>query len=242
MNKKTVIIIPLANEESTISAQIEAIASLSIKNLEAVYVMDSYSKDRTRPIIENYARRWGWVHPDFFEASTGVVSCYLYGLKRALALGADYIIEMDGGLRHDPVLIPLFLKKLDEGYDCVFGSRFMSGGGFEGLPWQHYVLSRYEAILSNMLLGTRLSDMTSGCEAFARNVIERIDLDHFLARETKHFYQTEIRYYCHQLKVCEVPTIIHGSSTEPKSGEEPWSLRTLRELRRRAPIKPNVHA
>lgn len=237
MNHKTVIITPVANEESTIARQIEALAALRIEKLEVVFVLDGYSRDRTRSIIESYAGRFLWVHLEFFEKSTGVVSCYLYGLQKALALGAEYIIEMDGGLSHDPALIPLFIRKLDEGYQCVFGSRFIKGGGFDGWPWHRYALSHYGTVLANMLLGTNLSDMTSGYEAFHRDVLVRIDLDDFLALATTHFYQTEIRYYCHRLKVCEVPIIFHSSSTSLKAGEVKRSWWALWSLRRRKPLK-----
>ncbi len=240
MNKKTVIITPLANEEATILSQIEAVASLKIDGLEAVFVLDNYSKDKTRSIIESASHRYPWVHLEFFKGSTGVVSCYLYGLKKALALGADHVVEMDGGLSHDPMMIPLFIQKLNEGYDCVFGSRFLKGGGFDGLPWHRYALSHYGTVLANIVLGTKLSDMTSGYEAFRREVLLRIDPDDFLALSTTHFYQTEMRYYCHRLKVCELPIVFHGSSTSLKSGEVARSLSALGRLRQRKPLKAGL--
>ena len=56
-----------------------------------------------------------------------MISCYLEGFRRALEDGAEQIIEMDGGGSHRPEEIPQFMDRLKEGYDCVWGSRFMPG-------------------------------------------------------------------------------------------------------------------
>ncbi len=234
---KIFIVTPLANEEATIARQLEAIAALGIPGLEAVFVMDNYSRDRTRGIIENYAEKWPWVHLCFYPESTGVVSSYLKGMKVALEKGAEWIVEMDAGLSHDPADIIRFLAILEEGYECVFGSRFISGGGFEGLPWIRRLISRFGTVLANVLLGTRLTDMTSGFEAFRSEVLTRLDLDAFLSLATTHFYQTEMRYYCSQLKMCEIPIVFHGSSTSLKPGELGRSLKALFRLRSRRPLE-----
>jgi dolichol-phosphate mannosyltransferase len=234
--KHTVIVTPLANEEATIERQIRQIAALRIPRLEALYVMDDYSKDASRAIIERCAREFPWVYLEYFRESTGVVSCYLRGLQAALSLGAEYVVEMDAGLSHDPARIADFIAGLDAGHDCVFGSRFMPGGGFDGLPWTRRAVSRYGTVLANMILGTRLSDMTSGYEAFRADVLRRLPLDDFLSRRTTHFYQTEMRYYCHRLKSLELPIIFKGSSTTLKPAELLRSLSVLWELKQRKPL------
>ena len=49
-----------------------------------------------------------------------------------------------------------------EGYDCNFGSRFCKGARVSEISLNRYLISRGGSILTNLLLGTRLSDMTSG--------------------------------------------------------------------------------
>lgn len=235
---KLVIVTPVANEEATIGQQIDQIAMLGLSDCTAVYVIDSFSTDRTRDIIAAAALQHPWVRLCFYPLSTGVVSCYLYGLRQALALGADYVIEMDAGLSHDPALIPVFLKGLQEGHDCVFGSRFMRGGGFDGLPWQRIVISWCGTVLANFFLGTGLTDMTSGYEAFRRDVLQRLPLEDFLSVRTTHFYQTEMRFLCHRLNVKEIPIVYKGSSTSLKSGELWASLKVLGALRKGAALSP----
>ncbi len=235
--KKIMIVTPIANEELTVERQIRQIAALNMPGLELIFVMDDYSKDQTRSIIERCGQEFSWLHLEFFPMSTGVVSCYLKGLQTALSRGADYVIEMDGGLSHDPSLIPGFVAHLNAGADCVFGSRFLKGGGFDGLPWYRYAVSRYGTLLANGVLGTRLSDMTSGYEAFTVDVLRRLPLDDFFSVRTTHFYQTEMHYYCHRLNVVEVPIIFHGSSTSLKPKEFLRSLKVLMAVKQREPLK-----
>ena len=70
-------------------------------------------------------------------------------------------------------------------------------------PLYRRILSGGGTILSNLVLGTKLADMTSGYEAFQRHVLEQFDFDKFLS--TGHMYQTEMKYYCRNFSYKEVP-------------------------------------
>ena len=231
--KKTIVVMPVANEEETMPSVIDRILALPYENLFLYPVIDAYSKDRTEEIIRSYEKT-GRVKCIFHEKSTGVISCYLYGFKKALEDDAGQILEMDGGGSHDPAEIPQFLEKLAEGYDCVWGSRFIEGGDISNHPLYRRLLSSGGTVLSNLVLGTSLKDMTSGFEAFTREVLERFDFDAFLS--TGHMYQTEMRFYCRNYKTIEVP--IHykggGSSLKLKSVKE--ALRILFQLKKHEPL------
>ena len=200
--KKTIIVMPVANEQDTMASVIEKILALPYDNLFLYPVIDGFSKDDTEKIIRSYEST-GRVKCVFYKESTGVVSCYLEGYRQALKDGAEQVIEMDGGGSHDPMEIPQFIEQLDKGYDCVWGSRFITGGGMEKDPLYRKILSSGGTILSNLVLGTKLKDMTSGFEAFKREVLEGLDLSAFLS--TGHMYQTEMRFYCRNLNTVEVP-------------------------------------
>ena len=221
--KKTIIVMPVANEEETMGGVIEEILNLPYDNLILYPVIDNFSKDRTEEIIRSYEHT-GKVKCIFYKESKGVISCYLEGYRRALEDGAERIIEMDGGGSHLPKELPQFIEKLDEGYDCVWGSRFIAGGELCNDPLYRRILSGGGTFLANLVLGTRLKDMTSGYEAFQREVLEKMNLDKFLS--TGHMYQTEMRFYCRKLKTVEVP--IHymagGSSLKFKAVTEALSI------------------
>lgn len=217
---KIIIIMPVANEEEHMEEVLKEILEMPYDNMHIYPVIDNFSKDGTERIIRKYEREAERVKCIFYKESTGVVSCYLEGFRRALMDGADYIIEMDGGGSHLPKEIPQFIEGLDAGYDCVWGSRVVAGGGSSHLPFYRRILSFGGTFLANIVLGTRLLDMTSGFEAFQRHVLEKFDFDKFLS--TGHMYQTEMRFYCRNYKTIEVPIHYVGgkSSLKLKSVKE----------------------
>lgn len=232
--EKTIIVMPVANEEETIGATLQGIIDFGYDNLLIYPVIDAYSKDRTEEIIRSFEST-GKVKCIFYEKSTGVISCYLEGYRQALNDGAARVIEMDGGGSHLPSELPQFIEALDEGYECVWGSRFIKGGGMEHDPLYRRVLSGGGTFLSNIVLGTKLKDMTSGYEAFSRHVLERFDFDKFLS--TGHMYQTEMKYYCRNFTYKEVPIhyIAGKSSLKWKAVRE--ALKILFMLKK---YEPNV--
>lgn len=228
--KKTIIVMPIANEEATIAEVFDEILSLSYDNLYIYPVMDNYSKDGTQKIVEEYAKKTDRVKLIFYKESYGVISCYLEGFRRALEDGAEQIIEMDGGGSHLPAEVPQFIEKLEEGYDCVWGSRFVEGGGISNHPLYRRILSSGGTILANVVLGTRLKDMTSGFEGFQRRILENMDLDNFLSKG--HMYQTEMRYYCRNYHTVEVPIHYVGSESSFRMKSVTEALRILFKLKR----------
>lgn len=227
--KKTIIVMPVANEENTMEQLLDRILALPYENLFIYPVIDDYSKDGTEEIIRKKETETGRVKCIYYKESRGVITCYLEGFKQALADGAEWIIEMDGGLSHLPEEIPQFIQKLNEGYDCVWGSRFMKGGQMKHLPFYRRILSQGGTFLSNFVLGTKLKDMTSGFEAFRREILEQMNLDRILSKG--HMYQTEMRFYCRHLKTIEVPIHYIGGESSLKGSSVTEALRLLFQLK-----------
>ena len=222
--KKTIIVMPVANEGDTMGEVLDRILGLPYDDLSIYPVVDDYSTDNTAEVIRSYEHT-GRVKCIYFKESTGVISCYLEGFRRALEDGAEQIIEMDGGGSHKPEEIGQFIDKLDAGYDCVWGSRFVAGGGIENLPLYRTILSGGGTFLANLVLHTTLKDMTSGFEAFKAEVLKGMNLDAFLS--TGHMYQTEMRYYCRNLNTVEVPIHYTGSTSSLKLKSVTEALRIL---------------
>ena len=140
-----------------------------------------------------------------------MVDAYIKGLTIAYQNNHDLFIEMDAGLSHDPRAIPMFLRVLNEGNECAFGSRFINGGSMSKSPLKRVLLSKTGTFLSKVLLGSKLSDMTSGFQGFHRTIVKKIISHNF--RSTGHFYQTELRYLLRKYRIAEVP--IHYQAPSP---------------------------
>jgi len=114
-------------------------------------------------------------------------------------------------MSHDPRALPMFLRVLNEGNECAFGSRFINGGSMSDSPFKRRVLSKIGTILANTLLGTRMRDMTSGYQGFHRNIVGK--LLEYPFKSEGHFYQTEVRYLLRNCRIFEVP--IHYKAPSP---------------------------
>ena len=210
------IVCPMANEEETAVPFVEAVlaecAPYSFKSVTFFAVLDGKSHDNTRQLLNNLKERSPGLRVVWAPESNGVVKAYVRGYQEALEAGSDWILEIDSGFSHQPSEIPQFFDKMLEGYDCVFGSRFCEGGAFAENSSRRYFISRGGTVLSNLLLGTTLKDMTSGFELFTRNSL-RFVLDRGIQSRSP-FFQTEIRAYCHHLKIVEVPIHYRAGSHE----------------------------
>lgn len=199
------LVIPMANESEDFS---EFVSSLKVVldnlNCGSVYfVVDNVSKDKTFELCNNLSaidKRFNTVwSPD----NKNVVDAYISGYREALKNNHEFIIEMDAGLSHDPKALPSFLKVLSTGYECVFGSRFIKGGSIYDSSWKRSFLSRSGTILSNLLLGTKMYDMTSGYQGFHSSIVEKFVNYKLLSKG--HFYQTELRYLLRKTHYFEIP-------------------------------------
>ncbi len=165
------IVVPFYNEQTIVQRLYERIVRV-MRHVGARYEMifiNDGSRDDTAKVLEKIAL-----------ADERVVFLDLrrnFGQTTALQAGFDeargeVIIAMDGDLQHDPYEIPLFIKKIDEGYDIASGWRVRRGDGF--------LLRRLPSKIANWLLakasGVTLHDFGTTYKAYRREVLEGVRL------------------------------------------------------------------
>jgi len=204
-NHNFAVVVPMANEENEFVPFIEALtAVLDSLGCGAVYlVIDRVSQDRTLELCRELSAKDGRFTTVWAPENRTVIDAYLRGFREAHQHGHDYIIEMDAGMSHDPRAVPLLINALQRGYSCAFGSRFISGGSMTDSPLFRRILSRGGTLVANLLLGTRLTDMTSGYQGFHADLVAKLIRHDFLS--TAHFYQTEVRYLLREQRCIEIP-------------------------------------
>lgn len=207
-------VVPMANESEEFAGFItEMTRTLDRLGTGKVYlVVDNVSKDDTWKMCREHADEDPRYQAIWAPENRNVVDAYLRGFKEALKYGHEIIIEMDAGLSHDPRAIPMFLRVLSEGNDCAFGSRFINGGSMTDAPLSRRALSRGGTLLSNILLGTTMYDMTSGFQGFHAHILQKLVAHPLLS--TAHFYQTEVRYLLRKQRFAEIP--IHYKAPSPR--------------------------
>ena len=208
------LVIPMANEEPDFRPFVALLDEVmtQLEGGAVIFVVDEVSTDRTLELCRDLETRDGRFHTVWAPENRNVVDAYLRGFREALGRGYEIVIEMDGGLSHDPRAVPAFLRALHEGNNCAFGSRYINGGSMVDSPWNRRVLSRGGSILARILLGAGMKDMTSGFQAFRRSVLERLLQRPLLSKA--HFYQTEVRYLLRKERLIEVP--IHYRAPSPR--------------------------
>jgi dolichol-phosphate mannosyltransferase len=222
---------PMANEaEDAVRFVRETLARChGFARVQFFAVLDNATQDNSLELLRAYAGAEPRLAVVWAPVNRCVVDAYIRGYREALAAGCDWILEIDAGFSHKPGDLPRFFDAMAKGYDCVFGSRFMRGSILTDASLKRYIVSRGGTLLTNLLLGTRQTDMTSGFELFSRRALEMI-LERGI-RSRAHFFQTEIKVFCRNLRIIEVP--IHYCSPSPRlkgsaiaeSFRELWRLR-----------------
>jgi dolichol-phosphate mannosyltransferase len=221
------VIIPLANEAVDFPVLAKSLQTVlnRLQSGTVYFVVDHVSKDNTKQLVEELEKQDDRFKLIWAPENKNVVDAYLNGYKAAIKENHDFFIEMDGGLSHDPRALPMFLRVLNEGNQCAFGSRFINGGSTADSAWKRKFLSKFGTTISNILLDTKMKDTTSGYQGFHRNVVEA-----FLAyglRSKAHFYQTELRYLLRNTRYMEVPIHYRAPSPSVSKGAIKNSLEVL---------------
>lgn len=166
MKKFVSVIIPAKDEEATIGKVLKDLNKVIKKTKKyrfEVIVVDDKSKDKTGAISKKYGAK---VIRNMGKSGKG----------KALALGfkhakGEFIVMLDADYSHMPEEIPEFLKKLEEGYGMIIGSRHLGGS-------EEYTLVRHfgNFVLTSafrIFFGVMLSDALNGYKAFKRIIIEK---------------------------------------------------------------------
>ena len=169
------VVVPMANESAEFKLFTDGIKKV-FNNLDAgkaYLVVDTVSKDNTLELCQKLSKIDSRFETIWAPQNKNIVDAYMAGYRAALEFGHDYIIEMDAGMSHDPDAIPMFLRVLNEGNECAFGSRFINGGSIFQSNIKRTILSKSGTVLSNVLLGTKLHDATSGFQGFHAHIVKK---------------------------------------------------------------------
>lgn len=115
-----------------------------------------------------------------------------FGLKKAYAMGADYVVEIHGDGQYDPRVIPkalLYAKR--NAHDLLLGTRFvpLTQPLYDGMPWMRYIANIGLSFVERIILQVKLSEFHSGFRIYSRKLIETINLK---TSATGHLFSFEI--------------------------------------------------
>ena len=170
---KVSIIIPCFNEEKTISEIIHTVKK-NINDNDEIIVIDDYSTDNTRNILEKDLKK---------KIDNLILNEKNFGKGYSIRKGiekskGDIILIQDADLEYDPSDYKRLLKPIVEGFaDVVYGSRFIGSEEKRVLYFWHMVGNKLLTLLSNMFTNLNLTDMEVCYKVFKANVIKDIKLE-----------------------------------------------------------------
>jgi dolichol-phosphate mannosyltransferase len=169
--KKFSLVIPAHNEEGVIEETLQSILEVfqdRAVELEILVVNDN-SQDGTEALLQQWSQR----HPQVRYVNNKPP----HGFGHAVRCGLDHytgdavaIVMADGSDAAADMLV--YFHRLDEGVDCVFGSRFIRGGQVIDYPWFKLIINRLANLFIQVLFGLRFNDVTNAFKAYRREVIE----------------------------------------------------------------------
>ena len=165
------IVIPARDEEGAIAATVEHLhLELRLHNIHhEIVVVDDGSKDRTWAILTELSARISALYPVKNPGPHGFGRAIIYGLDHSRG---DAVTIFMADASDAPSDVVVYWGKLQEGWDCVFGSRFIKGGGTIDYPWAKLVMNRLFNFFIRVIFKLSLNDTTNAFKAYRRHVID----------------------------------------------------------------------
>ena len=136
--------------------------------VDEVLLVDGHSTDKTISIAQKLRPNIRILH----QPGKGKGDALKYGVGQA---AGDIVVTLDADGETDPEDISRFIEPLLNGYDLAKGSRLVYGHP-PNMPWHRWVGNKVLAITSNLLHGTKYTDICSGYNAFWKGAFQRLKL------------------------------------------------------------------
>ena len=198
--------LPTYDERENLEPMVRALGEVLDTHADRVLVIDDNSPDGTGAVADRLAAELAWVEVLHRERKEGLGQAYLAGFRRALAGGAELVVEIDCDFSHDPADVPRLVAACVEA-DLALGSRYVPGGGTENWGPLRRLVSAGGSWYARTLLGVGVRDLTGGFKCFRREVLERIGFESITTRGYAFQIETTYRAVRAGFRVVEVPIV-----------------------------------
>lgn len=170
---KLSVVMPAQNEEGSVGATVEGVVAVLERegvDYEVVVVNDD-SEDSTEAVVAGIGERNPRVrvHRSHYERGFGMA------IRAGLDVySGDAVAIVMADASDNPEDLVRYLRLLEDGYDCAFGSRFMAGAKVYDYPRLKYVVNRLANQFIRILFRHQYNDTTNAFKAYRREVIETI--------------------------------------------------------------------
>jgi dolichol-phosphate mannosyltransferase len=192
--------LPTYNEHENLEPMLRALGEHGVR----VLVIDDNSPDGTGRVADRLSQELDYVDVLHRPQKDGLGPAYLAGFRRALAEGAERILEMDCDFSHDPEDVPRLIAATEDA-DLALGSRYVEGGEIANWGAVRRLISEAGSFYARVLLSVEIRDLTGGFKCYRADVLETIELE--AVHSKGYAFQIETTYRALQagFRVVEVP-------------------------------------
>lgn len=165
------VVIPARDEQECIASTVEHLhLELSLHNVpHEIVVVDDGSTDGTWKILTTLQEKIPNLVPVQNPGPHGFGRAIIRGLDQ---MKGDAVVIMMADESDDCRDVVRYWELLNEGWDCVFGSRFIKGGGTIDYPPVKYILNRLANLFIRLLFRIPYNDTTNAFKAYRREAID----------------------------------------------------------------------
>lgn len=201
---RATICLPTYNELANLEPMVRALQPM-LRDGDRVLVVDDGSPDGTGAAADRLAVELPFVDVLHRPRKEGLGPAYLAGFTRALADGAELVLEIDCDFSHDPADVPRLIAAAEGGADLVLGSRYVEGGAVSDWGLLRRAISRGASLYTAAFLRMGVKDPTGGFKCFRRKVLETLDLGAITSKGYAFQIETTYRAKRAGFTVVEVP-------------------------------------
>jgi dolichol-phosphate mannosyltransferase len=229
---RVTVCLPTYNERENLERMLHALREV-LPDDGGVLVIDDGSPDGTGELGDRLAAEIPNVSVLHRQRKEGLGPAYIAGFRRALATGAELVLEMDCDFSHDPADVPRLLAAAKDA-DVVLGSRYVPGGGVRNWGRLRRFISAGGSTYARIILGSRVRDLTGGFKCIRRAVLETIPLDRIDSKGYAFQIETTYRAERAGFRVTEVPIVFvdrtegHSKMSRAIVLEAVWRVPLLR--------------
>jgi len=198
---KTLVIIPTYNEAQSLEITVIKLLE-TVPNVD-VLIVDDGSPDGTATLAKKLVLDQPRVSLLERSSKQGLGPAYLAGFNYGFENSYQFIVEMDADGSHRSEDLLAMLQQANH-FDLVIGSRWIKGGGVRNWSLARQLISRFGNSYAKFMLGTKISDMTSGFRVYRADFLKQL-----VSKEVAsagYSFQVELAYRASQLgSVSEVP-------------------------------------
>ncbi len=169
--EKVVVFLPAYHAAKTVTSVYNKIPKDVV---DEIILIDDASNDGIEPVAKSLGIHFSRNHRNLGYGGN-LKAC----MRKALDMGGDILIELHPDDQYDPEAIPDAIRKMQEGYGLVSGSRFMQFGEAlkHGMPLWKYIINQLSAPVCWAIFGVRLSDNHCGFRLYHRSFLEKVNFE-----------------------------------------------------------------